>query len=81
MNDSIFTFLIVAGLWGLAAREYVGGRRRDWSLLVLGTVLGFAAASLAAWDLVADLGRRGDLAIAFAVLALLLWSFPVWKHI
>jgi biotin transporter BioY len=80
MNDSIFAFVIVAGLWGLALREYLRQHRSDWAVLALGTLVGLAAVSLAAWDLVADLGRRGDLAIAVTVLILVLWSFVVWRH-
>lgn len=82
MNDSIFAFVIVAGLWGVAVREYLAGRRRDWPFLALGTLAGLAAVVLAAWDLTADLGRRGDWAIASAVAIVVLWSATVgWKYI
>jgi hypothetical protein len=82
MNDSIFAFAIVAGLWGMAAREYLAGRRRDWLFFAVGTVAGLTAVVLATWDVRADLGRRGDLAIVFALVILGVWSVSVgWKYI
>lgn len=82
MISNIFGLVIVVGLWGMAVREYLGGRRSDWPFLALGTLAALAAILLAAWDLSADLGRPGDLAIAFAVLTVVGWSATVgWKYI
>ena len=82
MNDSIFAFVLVPGLWGFAVSEYMRGRRRDWPFLALGTLAGLAAMLLAGWDLSANLGKLGDWMMALAVLIVALWSAAVgWKYI
>jgi hypothetical protein len=48
MVDNIFAFVVVAGGWSLALREYVAGRRHVWVLFALGTLPCLAVLVLAA---------------------------------
>jgi hypothetical protein len=82
MIDNIFAFVLITAGWALALREYLVGRRRDWSLLALGTLVALATVGLAVWDLVANLGRRGDLAISLSMMVFVAWLTVVgWRYI
>jgi hypothetical protein len=82
VTDNIFAFALSLAGWSLALREYVAGRRNDWPLFAVGTAAALVVVVLAAWDLAADLGRRGDLASAFAAVAFLTWLTVVgWRYI
>jgi hypothetical protein len=82
MVDNIFGLALVAAGWSLALREYVAGRRHDWGLLALGTIIALVVAPLAAWDLASDLGRRGDLASAAAMAVFVVWLTIVgWRYL
>jgi hypothetical protein len=80
--QTAIAFVLVAAALTLALREYLSGRRRDWPLLALGVIAGSATVSVAAWDWLADVGRRGDQASAAAMAATLIWFTVVgWRYI
>ena len=82
MFDNIIAFALAAAAWSLALREYVAGRRNDWPLFAVGTLVALTLVVLAVWDLAVDLGRPGDLASAFAAVAFLTWLTVVsWRYI
>jgi hypothetical protein len=77
----LFEFALVSvvtlGLWIMALREYLSGRRRNWPVFLLGTIPVLTAVSLAAYGLAVGFGRPGHLAVGFAVLLVFFWSFLV----
>jgi hypothetical protein len=75
LTEAILALVCTSALWIASVRAYLAGRRRDWAFFAVGTLAAVIAISLAAWDLVvADVGRRGGLAIASSIVVVIVWS-------
>jgi len=86
MNEALveksFGGVLVSAMWALSLREYSKGYRRDWGTFLLLTLSVLFVVTLAVWDLLNDLGRRGDILASLGIVSALVWSGIIgWRHL